>query len=115
MQFLKRKDIRWNFIIVPFFVLLLLFGLRVWGQYPDVQAAVFGIAAKSVALLICIGLAHAITRALGWNLPNEYREKLMALVEQSPRGAFALLVLEAASILSTLTVLLLGLTLWQAG
>lgn len=112
--FLARKDVRWNFFIVPAFVGGLLILLRAWGELPDVQAQVYSVAAHSVALLIAIALTHAITKALGWNLPNAYREHLMRVTEGLPWGAFAVLVLEAASILGTLALLLLAITAWAS-
>lgn len=113
--FAARKDVHWNFIIVPLFVGGLLILLRAWGKLPDVQASVYSIAAHSVALLVAIALTHAATKALGWNLPNEYRKYLMKITESLPWGAFAVLVLEVVSILGVLAVLLVALTKWQAG
>ena len=107
--FCRRSDVRWNFVIVPLFVGFLLIMLRAWGQLPDVQANIYAYAAKSAGLLIAIGLTHAITKSLGWNLPNEYRKWLMKICEEMQWGAFGVLCLEVVSILGTLWLLVWAL------
>jgi len=104
-----RSDVRWSFIIAPLFIGFLLVMLRAWGQLPDVQASIYEYAAKSAGLLIAIALTHAITKSLGWNLPNEYRKWLMKVCEELPWGAFAVLCLEVVSILGTLWLLVWAL------
>jgi len=107
--FARRKDVHWNLLIAPLFIGGLLIMLRAWGQLPDVQANIYSYAAKSAGLLIAIGLTHAITKSLGWNLPNEYRKWLMKICEEMQWGAFAVLCLEVVSILGTLWLLVWAL------
>lgn len=105
----RRRDVWWALVIAPLFIGGLLIMLRAWGQLPDVQANIYAYAAKSAGLLIAIGLTHAVTHALGWNLPNEYRKWLMKISEEMQWGAFAVLCLEVVSILGTLWLLVWAL------
>lgn len=105
----RRRDVWWALVITPLFIGFLLVMLRAWGQLPDVQANIYAYAAKSAGLLIAIGLTHAITKSLGWNLPNEYRKWLMKISEEMQWGAFAVLCLEVVSILGTLWLLVWAL------